>query len=138
MNRSYKWIGVLAAITLFFLTISGMAALKGSKEIVSGDEFQSVQNDSTTYREGERLAKMWGCYGGCHAGATANDKNMGPQLTGIIANYSEAELKTVLQEGKRPNGTEVTSMPAPMFRFLDDQDIDAIYTFLKQVSQKGQ
>jgi len=138
MIKFTKWVEMYLPLLVILFSVAGMVIT--GKSSVSKAANVSVgtnviqDNSSSQYQKGERSAKIWGCYDGCHAGAASSSKYIGPDISGIIQNYSRSDLQKLLREGKRPNGTEVTSMPASMFRFIKDDEIGPILSFLKQAS----
>ena len=100
-----------------------------------------VGDDEATIAEGERLARLRGCYGGCH-GKTVNGAVffevpdgtavVAPDLGRIVREYSNEELERVIRHGVRPDGTSVIRiMPSDMFYHLSDDDLGAIIAFLE-------
>lgn len=55
-----------------------------------------------------------------------------------IGRYSEAEFAVILREGRRPDGTmlDTTYMPVRWTRNLNDDEVRALYAFLKTVPPK--
>lgn len=100
-----------------------------------------VPEDRATVAEGERLARLRGCMGGCH-GETVNGgvffdvpdgtRIVAPDLGRIAQTYSIPELENGIRHGIRPDGTSVIlAMPSAMFYHLSDQDLSAIIAFLR-------
>jgi mono/diheme cytochrome c family protein len=54
-----------------------------------------------------------------------------PNLTQVVAQYSDAELERVIRHGVRRNGRSTLGMPSSMFYHLSDQDLGAIIAFLR-------
>lgn len=98
--------------------------------------------DAETIAEGERLARLRGCYGGCH-GTTVEGRAFfqerfvatipAPNLTRVVQEYSDAELERVIRRGIRANGRSVYIMPSDMFAELADEDLASIIAFLRSV-----
>jgi mono/diheme cytochrome c family protein len=102
----------------------------------------TLPDDSTSLTEGERLARVRGCFGGCHGvrfeGQVFFDdpkvaRLVAPNLTDAAARWSDAELARIIRHGVRPNGRSVFSMPAHTFSRLSDDDLGAILAFLRHV-----
>jgi len=102
----------------------------------------TLPDDSTAFIEGERLARVRGCFGGCHGvrfeGQVFFDdpkvaRLVAPNLTDAAARWSDAELARIIRHGVRPNGRSVFSMPAHTFSGLSDDDLGAILAFLRHV-----
>ena len=101
----------------------------------------AVPGDRATIAEGERLARLRGCMGGCHGeGVNGNvffdvpdgTRVVAPDLGLIASSYSTAELENVIRHGIRPDGTSVIlPMPSTMFYHLSDQDLGAIIAYLR-------
>jgi mono/diheme cytochrome c family protein len=100
----------------------------------------SLPTDSTALLEGERLARVRGCFGGCHGerfeGKVFFDEPgvarlVAPNLTQAAARWSDPELVRIIRRGVRPNGRSVFSMPAHTFSALSEGDLGAILAFLR-------
>jgi len=51
-----------------------------------------------------------------------------------IGNWTDAQIKTLLRTGKRPNGVQVAEiMPTAFYGILTDKDLDAIVAYLRTV-----
>lgn len=100
----------------------------------------SIPTDAASIAEGERLARVRGCFGGCHGkraeGAVMFDEPaiariVAPNLTAAIARYTDQQLATIIREGLRPDGRSVIVMPAEAFGVMDDADLGRTIAFLK-------
>ena len=101
----------------------------------------AILDDDASIAEGERLAHVRGCYGGCHGKNTVGSIFMEmPDGTQIVApdlglaaqKYSTRELERIIRHGIRPDGTSVlVIMPSISFYDLSDEDVGAIIAFLK-------
>lgn len=96
--------------------------------------------DESAVAEGERLARLRGCYDGCHGrelegGLLFQEDWVGsvvaPDLTRVAATHSDAELERVIRRGVRKDGTTVWVMPSSMFYHLSDADLGAIIAFIR-------
>jgi mono/diheme cytochrome c family protein len=96
--------------------------------------------DSASIQEGERLARIRGCYGGCHGSELQgrvfwDEPGVGsivaPNLTTVARQYADAELERVIRRGVRQNGRSVLAMPSDMFAGLADDDLRAIIAFIR-------
>jgi cytochrome c553 len=96
--------------------------------------------DAPAVAEGERLARIRGCYGGCHGTRLEGEifwdepgvaRIAAPNLTMIVRQYSDPELERVIRRGVRQNGRSVFAMPSDMFAGLADEDLQAIIAFLR-------
>jgi len=101
-----------------------------------------IPDDAESIAEGERLARLRGCYGGCH-GTTLEGRVFfqerfvatipAPNLTQVVQAYSDEELERVIRRGIRANGRSVYAMPSDMFAELADDDLASIIAFLRSV-----
>lgn len=99
-----------------------------------------VPRDPVSIAEGERLARIRGCYGGCH-GTTLEGgpffarpgvaRIPAPNLTAVLPEYSDAELARVIRRGVKRDGRSVFAMPSEMFAELTDEDLGRIMGFLR-------
>lgn len=64
--------------------------------------------------------------------------NLTPGSDSVIPRYaSAAALAAMFRSGKRPDGTAVNdAMPFPMLREISDDDVNALYAFLKTLPAK--
>lgn len=148
MIRALKWlgiaIGVLAACVV--LVVIGLYAV--SERIIrrtydmplSTIEVPPVRRDSATLAEGMRLARIRGCYDGCHGegmdgGVFGDDPWYGrlvaPNLHLTATRLSDAELVRVIRHGVRQSGRSTLGMPSSMFYHLSDEDLGAILALIK-------
>jgi cytochrome c553 len=106
----------------------------------------TAATDARAVAEGERLARIRGCYGGCH-GTRLEGKLFwdepgvatiaAPNLTAIVRQYSDPELERAIRRGVRQNGRSVFAMPSDMFAGLADEDLQAIIAFLRSQPEEG-
>jgi cytochrome c553 len=146
MRTMLRWLG-LAVGAVVGIALVGVAAIY----VFIGSELDrtfdipgtqvDVSRDEATIAEGARLARLRGCYGGCH-GETVNGgvffevpdgtAVVAPDLGRVAREYSVEELERVIRHGVRPDGTSViVPMPSAMFYHLSDDDLGAIIAFLK-------
>lgn len=99
-----------------------------------------LPTDAASLEEGKRLARIRGCFGGCHGklaeGQVWEDSFwtghvVAPDLTRLARELSPEDLARTVREGVRVNGESVWDMPSPMFFHLADADMAAIIAFLK-------
>jgi mono/diheme cytochrome c family protein len=133
-----------AAIFLLVLLLVGMVYV-GSERILRrrytvGLTAVTLPSDSAALVEGERLARVRGCFGGCHGerfeGQVFFDEPgvarlVAPNLTQAAARWIDPELVRIIRHGVRPNGRSVFSMPAHTFSALSESDLGAILAFLR-------
>ncbi len=126
-------VGVVAIYVFIGIELDRTFDIPGTQVDVSYDE--------ATIAEGERLARLRGCNGGCH-GETVNGgvffevpdgtAVVAPDLGRVAREYSIDELERVIRHGVRQDGTSVIRiMPSDMFYHLSDDDLGAIIAFLK-------
>lgn len=67
-------------------------------------------------------------------GGGVHPSNITPDRETGIGRYSDAELKVMIREGKRPDGSLVgPPMPFMFYRNMADADVDAIIAYLRTV-----
>jgi cytochrome c553 len=122
------------------LFVAGMLPILHAERIDHGRVTVSNVTPAPTAEYGAYLASV-GCKG-CHGPALAGGKIVdGPPAwppaanltpSGPTKDYTEAQFRTVLREGKRPNGFSVNEvMPFRLTKNLSDDEIHAIYLYLK-------
>lgn len=92
---------------------------------------------------GERVAAVLGC-SGCHGAELTGEDWSDPEfgtlwianLTRAVPNYTDAQLKAVIQSGRRPD-RELWGMPSHLFTQLSDADMGALIVFLRSMPPKG-
>lgn len=94
---------------------------------------------------GKRLADILDCTG-CHGGnfqgtnLTENPKDRpmyAPNVTLLLAGYSDAELDKLIRHGVPKDGREFWFMPVESYQFLSDADFAAIVAFLRTFKPAG-
>lgn len=150
MRKALRWLGyglagfvVLVALAWVGIYIQSEREMRRAYELPAS-AFAAPEPDSALAAEGQRLAAIRGCFGGCHG-----DRSEGgvfidePRLARIVAGnltravreYSDAELERIIRHGVRPDGTGVFGMPSEMFYHLSDRDLGAIIAFLRSEPQ---
>jgi cytochrome c553 len=146
IKRIFKWAGgILGGIVV--LACIGVAIVY----VLIGADFSrtfdvalteiAVPRDEASIDEGERLARLRGCFNGCH-GKTLNGNVffevpdgstlVAPDIAALAGNLSAAELERVIRHGVRPDGTSVLlAMPSEMFYNLSDEDVGKIIAFIE-------
>ena len=148
--RRLRWMAwSLAAGVLLALLLTGAVYL-GSERILRrryavGLTAVTLPGGSAALVEGERLARVRGCFGGCHGerfeGSVFFDEPgiarlVAPNLTEAAARWSDPELVRIIRYGVRPNGRSVFSMPAHTFSALSEGDLGAILAFLRRAPRE--
>jgi mono/diheme cytochrome c family protein len=65
---------------------------------------------------------------------TAQPSNLTPDSETGLGRYTDAELKVMIREGKRPDGSLIgPPMPFNFYRGMADADVDAIIAYLRTV-----
>jgi len=65
---------------------------------------------------------------------TARPSNLTPDRETGLGRYTDAEIKTMIREGKRPDGSLIgPPMPFNFYRSMADADVDAIIAYLRTV-----
>ena len=95
---------------------------------------------------GKRLATVLGCTA-CHGkdlqgtNVTAKEPEFGdmnaPNLTLLLAGYSDAQLDRVIRHGVPKDGREFWFMPSESYQYLSDADLAALIAHLRDVKPAG-
>ncbi len=152
MRRFFKWvmwiIGSLlglALIALAYIYIDTHQKIHQTYEVNYSLENFELPTDSASIAEGKRLARIKGCFDGCHGkGAEGgpfaqfgiSTRLPAPNLTKAIDKYSMEEFEKIVRHGIRPDGTGVIAMPSDMFYNLSNEDLGKIMAFLKSLPEK--
>lgn len=145
MRTALKWLGRGAlALVLLLLVAAGVVYALSERMLNQTYELETaaiaIPSDSVSIAEGERLARIRGCYDGCHGdvaegGVFFDDPMLGtitaPDLTRAVRTLSDAELTRVIRHGVRADGRSVAAMPSSMLYHLTDEDLGAIIAFLR-------
>lgn len=147
MKRIFRWaawgfgaIALLVLITVTYVYVASERILRRTYTVALRPI--TLPEDSTALIEGERLARVRGCFGGCHGVRSEGQvffddpqiaRLVAPNLTAAVAQWSDAELARIIRHGVRPNGRSVFSMPAHTFSGLSDEDLGAILAFLRHM-----
>lgn len=103
-------------------------------------------DEAAKLAHGKRLARVLDCTG-CHGdnlqgtNVTDDDPAFGdmnaPNLTLLMAEYSDSDLAKLLRTGTPKDGREFWFMPAESYQFLSDRDFAAIVAFLRSHPPAG-
>lgn len=109
-------------------------------------EGADYKTDAAKLAHGERLAVIMDCTG-CHGAnlqgtnVTADDPDYGemnaPNITLLLAKYSDADFDQLIRHGKPKDGREFWFMPCESFQFLSDADVTAIIAYLRSFEPAG-
>jgi mono/diheme cytochrome c family protein len=104
------------------------------------------KDDAAKLAHGDRLSWVLGCKG-CHGSnlqggnVTKDDPNFGdmnaPNVTLLIAGYSDAELEKLIRHGQPKDGREFWFMPVESYQFLSDADLAALIAYLRTFKPEG-
>jgi cytochrome c553 len=145
MRGILKWFGIgLGALVI--LALGAVAVIYLASERIVRKTYDvplssiALPTDSFALAEGQRLATVRGCYNGCHGerldGGVLVDRPLlarvvAPNLTQVVAQYTDPELERVIRHGIRRDGKSTLGMPSSMFYHLHDEDLGAIIAFLR-------
>ena len=147
MKRFLRWLRA-GLLVLFGLVVLAAGVVYVLAERVVRRTYQEplvdlvVPTDSQSIGEGQRLAIVRGCSGGCHGegieGGVFIDepllaKLVAPDLSAAARTYSNGELARIIRRGVRPDGRSVIGMPSEMFSPLTDGDLGRIIGYLRSV-----
>jgi mono/diheme cytochrome c family protein len=145
--RFLKW-------TIAILLVVGIVAVLGiyfSSERILHRKYTvplteiAVPDTPSALAEGERLARVYGCYGGCHGKRFEGNvlfeeahvaRLVAPNLHKAAARWNNAELARIVRHGVRPNGESVFAMPSYVFKGMSDADLGAILAFLRKAPEE--
>lgn len=90
--------------------------------------------------EGERMARIVGCWDGCHGRRgegghqeiTGLDRNTAPTLSQVVGLYSDEELARLIRYGVKRDGRSAVGMNSYALWALGDQDLANIIAHLRQ------
>ena len=146
IRKVLKWVGgILGGIVV--LVLVGVAI----NYVMIGADFShtfdvplteiDIPQDQASIDEGERLARLRGCFGGCHGKTLTGNvffevpdgtTLVAPDIAAMADSLSTAELERVIRHGVRPDGTSVLLvMPSAMLYSLSDADVGKIIAFVR-------
>jgi mono/diheme cytochrome c family protein len=106
----------------------------------------SYKTDAEKMAHGERMSFMLGC-NGCHGddlrgqNVTKGDPDFGdmwaPNLTLVLANYDDVQLKKFLRSGVPKDGRPFWFMPTETLQFVSDADLDAVIAHIRTMEPGG-
>jgi cytochrome c553 len=145
MKGILKWLGIgLGVLVILALGAAAVIYLVSERMVRKTYDIRlssiALPTDSFALAEGQRLATVRGCYNGCHGerldGGVFIDQPLlarlvAPNLTQVVAQYSDAELERVIRHGVRRNRRSTLGMPSSMFYHLSDQDLGSIIALLR-------
>lgn len=147
LRRVLKWLGILVAVlaglvVVFAIYVYIVSDRAVNKTYAVPNTTIAIPDDPDSIAEGQRLATLRGCYGGCHGpeanGSVFVDEPMlarlvAPNLTWALRERSVEELEKIIRHGVYPHGRSTLAMPSSMFYLLSDRDLGAILAFLRSL-----
>jgi mono/diheme cytochrome c family protein len=147
MKTVLKWLGRgllgIAALVLVILVVSYAVSSRILNRSYEAPAVEFViPTDSASIVEGERLARIRGCYNGCHGSEAQGELFVdnplfgsikSPDLTRAMATMSPTALERAIRGGVRSDGKGAVIMPSSSFQFLTDDDLGAMLAFLGSV-----
>lgn len=146
IRRILKWsgftllgvVGLMAIGVIIIYIVMGHELTRGY-DIVGEDI--TVPSGAASIEEGQRLAQLRGCSGGCHGKAASGGvmielfegtRVVAPDLGEIATRYSTRDFERATRHGVKPDGTSVLRiMPSEMFSRLSDRDLGLILAYLR-------
>ena len=149
MKKFFKWTGFVVA-GIATLAMLGIGWVYAASAIELGHEYEPVTDpalkisrDAADIAEGKRLAQTVGCMH-CHGekfgGQVLHDfpnlvRFVAPNVSGVMNNYTDAQLDAVIRHGVKADGTSVLFMPSEMFHHLADSDVAKIIAYLRTIPE---
>lgn len=119
----------------------------GATSAASTYDGADYDNDAAKLAHGARMAKVLGCQN-CHGddlqggNVTEIAPELGhiyaPNLSLLMADYTDAQLAEAIKHGKPKDGRAMIFMPSEMYRLLADEDYDALVAHLRTVEPGGE
>ena len=142
-----KWIRIVIAIAAWLLVATGLfiAGVYGASEWKMARKYDTPLRDFSTIpvlapEQAERMARIFGCWAGCHGtkGEGGVEEIPGirritaPALSDVLPGYSDAELLRLILYGVKRNGRSAIGMSSFTFWSVGDADIANIIYFLRR------
>jgi mono/diheme cytochrome c family protein len=122
------------------------AAVAAPKPAQLSFDGAGYKDDISKVIHGDRLSWVLGCKG-CHGSnlqggnVTKDDPNFGdmnaPNITLLMASYSDEQLDQLIRHGKPKDGREFWFMPVESYQFLSDADLAALIAHLRTYKPQG-
>lgn len=111
----------------------------------------AVPTDAASIVEGQRLARLRGCYDGCHGEGYGGEPFVdepfplsvllghivAPDLTGLADARTDAQLERSIRHGVNQDGRSVLAMPSQSFARLSDEDLSRILASIRSADPAG-
>lgn len=112
-----------------------------SAEFIDHDRvaFVPVADRSEAAKAGDYLISTAGCRG-CHGKQLTGEGGMpdAANLTPVgIGAWTEADFKTAMREGRRPNGTMLLPAMPRAYQVMPDEELSKIFAYLKTLPPSG-
>jgi cytochrome c553 len=142
-----KWVRIVIAIAAWSLVASGLfiAGVYGASEWKMARRYDTPLRDLPTIsafdpEQAERMARIVGCWAGCHGtkGEGGVEEIPGirritaPTLSDVLPGYSDAELLRLILYGVKRDGRSAIGMSSFTFWSVGDADIANIIHFLRR------
>ena len=101
--------------------------------------FVPLADRSEAAKAGDYLINTAGCRG-CHGPRLTGEGGMpdAANLTPVgIAAWTEADFKTAIREGRRPNGTMLLPAMPRSYQVMPDEELSRIFAYLKTLLPSG-
>lgn len=144
-------LGVLAVVAIVALSAGIWAYTKIAAYDASIDKVYDIapipvalSTDPAVIARGEHLSKslapcaLSDCHGANLAGGKVLDSGpigtvQAPNITALMATYSDAELARLIRHGVKKDGRTVLFMPADEWNWLPKSDVDALVSYLRTI-----
>ena len=136
----------IAALTACNRNVDSDEAAVPAKPAQLSFEGADYNSDAGKIAHGKRLAILLDCTG-CHgdnfqgmdmeANDPADEATYAPNVTLLLANYSDADLDKLIRRGVPKDGREFWWMPVESYQFLSDADVAAIIAYLRTFKPEG-
>lgn len=149
MKNILKWIGIGAGVLIMIAVVYGGYIFMQASSImdktyseIKGKNIY-VPSDSATVARGKYLVESVGTCAGCHhSDLSGQEQDMGPfayfvapNITfgkgGLGSNYSIQDLDLIVRHGIKRDKTGALIMPSFHLNRISDEDLAAIYAYLK-------
>ncbi|HEU0311157.1 MAG TPA: cytochrome c [Sphingomicrobium sp.] len=141
---------------VILLALASLSACSAPKESTDSEapvvpaqltfEGADYKDEASKIAHGKRMAEVHACTV-CHGAnlqgtnVTSDDPDYGdmnaPNVTLLLASYSDAELDQLIRHGKPKDGREFWFMPVESYQFLSDADLAAIIAYLRTFKPEG-
>ena len=151
MRRALKWlaiilVGLVGVAVIAALVLIFMARSRLNREYDIQVQNITIPSDEAALERGQHLAEAVSDCGGCHGPeyggmpffedpmiGTVYSSNLTPGEGGIGSSYSDEDWVRAIRHGVGPDGRPLFIMPAQHFYRYSDEDLGAIYTYLRTI-----